>query len=502
MIMAGINSPAAQANLGANGEPDIKRSGKPVSLKRSVGVPGAIALLVGTIIGSGIFATPKWILLYVGSVGMLLVMWTLCGLIALFGALSYCELGTLIPKSGAEYPYLMEAYGPLPAFLYSYVFVLFVKPSGIMILLVFGAYVIEPFFPGCGGREDLVPLVKILAAAALGIITFVNCASVKWATRMQIVFTAAKMIAIVMLIVTGLVRLGQGHTSSLVNGFEGTSWNIGKLAFAFYNGLFPYDGWNQLNFFTEEIKNPNRNLPLSIWIGIPLVTVCYLLVNIGYVTALTPQEILETDAVAVTLANRLYGVMAWTIPVLVACSTFGAANGNTFAGGRLVFAAAREGHLPQFLAMIHTKRRTPLPAMVFSSIISWLMLIPDSTSFESLLNYFSFFGWLCYGTTISSLLWFRYKRPNDRRPYKVWIGIPIFMVLVSAFLVIAPIYEAPLQSFFCLLFISTGIPFYLVFVRYKKAPKKFLRFVDRVTLKLQKICDVAFPESEEDIISF
>ena len=95
-------------------------------------------------------------------------MWTLCGLIALFGALSYCELGTLIPKSGAEYPYLMEAYGPLPAFLYSYVFVLFVKPSGIMILLVFGAYVIEPFFPGCGGREDLVPLVKILAAAALG----------------------------------------------------------------------------------------------------------------------------------------------------------------------------------------------------------------------------------------------------------------------------------------------------------------------------------------------
>ncbi|XP_078381316.1 b(0,+)-type amino acid transporter 1-like isoform X3 [Oculina patagonica] len=473
----------------------------PISLKRSLGLPGAISFLVGTIIGSGIFATPKWVLLYVGSVGMSLVMWTLCGMIALFSALCYCELGTLIPKSGAEYPYLLEAYGALPAFLYSWVFVLFSKPSGVMILLVFGAYIIEPFFPGCGGREDLMPLVKLIAAAAMGVILFVNCASVKWATRVQIVFTAAKMIAIVMLIVTGLVRLAQGHTSSLEDGFAGTSPKIGLLAYAFYNGLFPYDGWNQLNFVTEEIKNPNRNLPLTVWIGIPLVTSCYLLVNIGYFTVLTPQEVLDSDAVAVTLANRLYGVMAWTIPILVACSTFGTANGNAFAGGRLTFAAAREGHLPRFLAMIHTKRRTPLPGLIFSSLISWLMLIPDSTTFEVLLNYFTFFGWLGYGVSISSILWFRYKRPDAHRPYKVWIGIPILMVVVSAYLVFAPFYEAPLQSFYCLLFVSAGIPFYLVFVRFKVAPPSFLRFVDRVTYKLQKVCDVAFPESEEDIIS-
>lgn len=151
---------------------------------------------------------------------------------------------------------------------------------------------------------------------------------------MQVVFTVAKMIAIIMLIVTGLVRLGEGYTSSLKSGFQGTNWNIGKLSFAFYSGLFPYGGWNLLNYFTEEIKNPNKNLPFSIWLGIPVVTVCYLLVNIGYVTVLTTQEVLNTDAVAVTLANRLYGVMAWIIPVLVACSTFGAANGNAFSGGR------------------------------------------------------------------------------------------------------------------------------------------------------------------------
>lgn len=151
-----------------DGELHGERRGKPVCLERSLGAPGAISFLVGTIIGSGIFATPKWVLLYVGSVGMSLVMWALCGMIALFSALCYCELGTLIPRSGAEYPYLLEAYGALPAFLYSWVFVLFSKPSGVMILLVFGAYVIEPFFPGCSSREDLMPLVKIIAAAATG----------------------------------------------------------------------------------------------------------------------------------------------------------------------------------------------------------------------------------------------------------------------------------------------------------------------------------------------
>lgn len=165
--MALAESEQTQNFLVDNQDGELERE-QPVCLKRTLGLPGAIAFLVGTMVGSGIFATPKWVLIYVGSVGMSLVVWALCGMIALFSALCYCELGTMIPKSGAEYPYLLEAYGPLPAFLYSWVFVLFSKPSGIMILLVFGAYVIEPFFPGCGGREDLIPLVKILAAAAMG----------------------------------------------------------------------------------------------------------------------------------------------------------------------------------------------------------------------------------------------------------------------------------------------------------------------------------------------
>lgn len=262
------------------------------------------------------------------------------------------------------------------------------------------------------------------------------------------------------------------------------------------NILFPR---NQLNYVIEEIKNPERNLPLSIFIGIPLVIVCYLLVIIGYLTVLTPQEFLTTDAVAVTLANRLYGVMAWSIPILVSCSTFGSANGSAFSGGRLAFAAAREGHLPRFLAMIHTKRRTPLPGLIFSSIISFVMIIPDSSSFEVLLSYMGFFNWFGYLLSISSIIWLRYKEPEVRRPFKVWFGIPIFMVVVSLYLVIAPFYETPLQSFYCVLFVLAAIPFYLAFVRYEVVPRCFLLFFNRVTYKLQTICDVALPVEEGDI---
>ena len=149
---------------GGNGE------GTPLIVKRSLGVPGAIALLVGTIIGSGIFATPKWVLFFTGSVGMSLVVWTMCGIFALLGALCYSELGTLIPKSGGEFQYLLEAYGSLPAFLFSWTFVLFTMPATqIMVLLVFGSYVVEAIFPGSqGGRENLGSANKILAAAAMG----------------------------------------------------------------------------------------------------------------------------------------------------------------------------------------------------------------------------------------------------------------------------------------------------------------------------------------------
>jgi len=139
-----------------------------ITLKRTLGIPSAVSLLVGIIIGSGIFATPKWVLLYTGSVGACIIVWILCGLISLFGALCYLELGLLIPKSGGEYQYLMKAFGCLPAFLFVWTWVPVKALAAAILMLIFASYVIEPFFPGCSGREDLIHLHKCLAIGIFG----------------------------------------------------------------------------------------------------------------------------------------------------------------------------------------------------------------------------------------------------------------------------------------------------------------------------------------------
>ena len=139
-----------------------------IGLKRTLGVPGGVSLLVGTIIGAGIFATPRFIMMYAGSVGLNLVIWSVCGIFALCGGLCYLELGTLIPRSGAEYTYILEAFGPLPAFLYSWLHVIWLKPAGVSILLTFGTYVLEPFYPGCSEKKEFMPYIKLIAALAVG----------------------------------------------------------------------------------------------------------------------------------------------------------------------------------------------------------------------------------------------------------------------------------------------------------------------------------------------
>ena len=162
--------PFMMTEVRANEDPANERQDdRIVTLRRTLGIASGVGLLVGSIIGSGIFATPKWVLIYSGSVGLSLVVWALCGLISLLGALCYVELGLLIPKSGGGYAYVMEAFGPLAAFLFSWVYSLFLKPAAsAILLLVFASYVIEPFFEGCSDREDLVLLQKLLAVSALG----------------------------------------------------------------------------------------------------------------------------------------------------------------------------------------------------------------------------------------------------------------------------------------------------------------------------------------------
>uniref|UniRef100_A0A7M5WTC3 B(0,+)-type amino acid transporter 1 n=1 Tax=Clytia hemisphaerica TaxID=252671 RepID=A0A7M5WTC3_9CNID len=348
---------------------------------------------------------------------------------------------------------------------------------------------------GLKRQVNLLGGICLLVGTIIGsaVILIVNCLSVKWATLMQVFFTAAKMIAIVMLIITGFVRLGQGHDEHFKNAFNGTNTGISDIGYAFYGGLWAYDGWNNLNYVTEELKNPIRDLPLAIMIGIPLVTGCYVMVNVAYLTVMSASQIATEKAVAVTLGYDIYGTMAWVIPLLVACSTFGAANGSAFTSGRLVYVSAREGHMPRLLAMVHKKRHTPLPALIFTCVIAWIMLIPESSNFSTLVNYFNFAAWTFYGATVAALLWLRYKEPDLERPYRVFIGVPILVLLCSVYLVVAPFYDYPLESFYCLLFILLGIPVYFIFVHFKLFPNKVYDGFDAMTDFIERKCNLSMP---------
>ncbi|KAL6420447.1 hypothetical protein ACFW04_014444 [Cataglyphis niger] len=439
-------------------------------------------------IGSGIFVSPSGLLLRTGSVGISFVVWTACGLLSLCGALAYAELGTMNTSSGAEYAYFMDAFGAPPAFLFSWVSTLVLKPSQMAIIcLSFAQYTVEAFTVDCEPPDQVV---KVVALLAIVLILLINCYSVNLATGVQNAFTAAKLMAILVVIVGGSYKLIQGNTQHLQTAFDtidGSTINFGRLATAFYTGLWAYDGWNNLNYVTEEIKNPSKNLPRSIMIGIPLVTLCYALINISYLAVMSPSEMIESEAVAVTFGNRILGVMAWLMPLSVAISTFGSANGTLFAAGRLCFAASREGHLLDCLSYVHIRRFTPAPGLIFHSLVAdALSQVIDfagamvlSGNIDSLIDFFSFTAWIFYGGAMLALLVMRRTRPNHPRPYKCPLLIPVLVLIISAYLIVAPIIDKPqIEYLYAAGFISAGMLVYLPFVKFGYVPK----FMGKYTL--------------------
>ncbi|XP_064598775.1 b(0,+)-type amino acid transporter 1-like [Liolophura sinensis] len=395
------------------------------ALKKNVGLVSAVALIVGTMIGSGVFISPTGVLKYSGSVGASLIVWAGCGILALLGALTYAELGTCVPLSGGEHAYYMFTYknmgrnfGQLPAFLYAWVGIFIIRPVMFSVIsLSLGTYIVKPFFPDC---EPPIMPIKLITAAAMLIITFVNCYSVKIATQVQNVFTAAKLLAVVIISIGGIYFIAAGNTETISEGFEDTAEDPSLIALAFYNGLWAYDGWNNLNFITEELKDPYKNLPRAIIIGIPLTACCYVLANIGYFGVMSRVEILASPAVAVQWGERVLGVMAWLMPMFVVMSCFGASNGCLFASGRLCYVAGRDGHLPKVVSYIHTTKVTPAPALIFTLITGIIFLIPGDIS--TLIDFYGFITWIVYGFSALTLLVLRFGRKDLQRPYKVNIA--------------------------------------------------------------------------------
>ncbi|XP_057316618.1 b(0,+)-type amino acid transporter 1-like isoform X2 [Hydractinia symbiolongicarpus] len=476
-------------------------SAERIQLQKTVTILGGVGLIVGSIIGSGIFLSPKGVLAYTGSIGLSLVVWVLCGIIALFGALCYAELGTAIPKSGANYAYLFEAFGPIPAFLFSWTGTLVIRPSAAAIIsMIFAEYVARPFYNDDQGVPVMV--IKLLAFFCIAIITIINCVSVRWAVIIQNLFTFAKLTCVIILVIIGFIELGKGHTANFKNSFNNTTSDIRHISFAFYYGLWAFGGWNSLNYVTEEMKNPGRDMPIAVIISMVIVIGCYVLCNIAYISVLGKAGILKSPAVALELGNIYLGAGKFIIPILVGLSCFGAVNGLAFSSGRLVYVAARDGHMPRVLSMVHVKRRTPLPSLLFLALVSTIMLIPDKAEFATLINFFSFANWVFYGACFVALIYLRFKRKDMERPYKVFLPIPFIMILFSIFLTVIPITDKPKGSAIALAMILAGLPAYLLFVhldvlQYLPVPCKSC--IESCLNSIQQSVGLAFPDNEHPV---
>ena len=442
------------------------------SLQRVLGLWSAISIVIGTVIGSGIFLVPSTMIRYLGSVEKLFVVWIVAGLLSLFGALTYGELAAALPEAGGEYVYLRAAYGPFWGYLYGWT-QLWVAKSGSIATLAAGFYtyltaffpvlglpvIVVPFHIGPGGSLLEIHYGQLVAIAVILILAAVNYVGVRSGGNLQVFVTVVKMLLIAGIIVVGLFS-GQGDFSHFGSRIASTAGVAGFFA-AMVSALWAYDGWNNVSMVSSEIRNPQRNLPWSLILGTSAVIATYLLVNVAYFYVLGPAQVAQSHRVAADVMSTLHGraaSAAVTIAVLI--SIFAALNGSILSGSRVPYAMARDGLFIRWAAAVHPKYKTPGNSMIL--LCAWSCIVVLSGWYDDLYNFVIFGSWILYLLAALSVFVLRRKRPNMARPYRV-IGypfVPVLFIGVAALLLVSTIQSRPRESLMGLGLMALGVPFY------------------------------------------
>ncbi|CAL4090508.1 unnamed protein product, partial [Meganyctiphanes norvegica] len=349
-------------------------------------------------------------------------------------------------------------------------------------------YPLERRGPGPSGLGYALQLIVIM----IGFIICWSKTNMKWNALTKDFFSDVQILALYKVRATKFINLADCKTEHFT--FDNTEQDFTKIALSFYSGLFAYNGWNYLNFVIEELKDPVKNLPKAIYISITLVTVVYVLTNIAFYTTLSPQEVLNSGAVAVTFGERLYRPVDFLVPVFVALSTFGSVNGILFTSSRLFYAGALEGQMPEILTMIQVDRMTPTPAVLFMAFLSLIYL--GSSDIGRLIDYVGFATWLSIGLAVVCVPYLRWKCPDMERPIKVNLIWPILYIIATLFITIVPMIAAPYETGIGLAIIMTGLPVYLIFIKTKK-PVSLQNTLNDFTKFLQKVMMVVRPSTSK-----
>jgi APA family basic amino acid/polyamine antiporter len=446
-------------------------------LARDLGLSHAGAVVVGTIIGSGIFLVPTEMMQAVGSARLVYFAWIVGGLLSFFGALTYAELGAMKPQAGGEYVYVRDAYGPLAGFLYSWTWFLIAKPASIATITTGLVRILESFpvfsffshdFFAHAGFSHPFTLTygQLVAIAATLLISWLNYIGVRRAGEFQFLFTLLKVAIILGIVAVGFSYRG-GTWANFATEFAGATGGVVGFFAALRAALWAYDGWNDLNMVAGEIRNPQRNIPLSLIRGVATVGLLYILVNaaVQYVlpaSAIAGSERPASDAVAQVLGRA----SASLVSAGMAVSMLVTLNGTIMSGARVPFAMARDGYFFRAMAEVHPRFRTPSVAIVAQCGLAVILLLVGG-SFRQFFSLAIFAEWMFYMIAGSTVFVFRRREPDARRPYRVWgyPVVPALFVLASAALLYYTFTDNLKSSVGGCVVILAGIPVFHFFAR-------------------------------------
>ena len=448
----------------------MKAKNNSPKLDRQLGLFDSTMMVIGIVIGSGIFMTTGLMADALPSAFLILIVWLLGGLQMLAGALTYAELGAAMPKAGGQYVYLREAYGSLPAFLFGWVaFIAYLTGTNAAIAVAVAEH-LGSFYPSISTHNIVIGFDyfsisggQIFAISLILILSFINYLGILFGKWIQNVFTILKIGSILFFALAGLFISTGNHIDFSINP---TNMSIGSIltgmGIALVAVTWTVGGWEYVTFAAGEIKNPKKNLPLALIIGTVVILVLYIIINIAYLKVLPMDSLIGELKVGEATAKSLYGPgIAGAFVVVVIISMFGSLNGNILVGPRISYAMAKDELFFSKAADVHPKFHTPGNAIMIQGF--WAAVLVLSGTFEEIITLVVFVNFMMWIAASSTVFVLRKKQPELERPYKVWgyPYVPAFFIIFSSAIMINTFFESPQQSLMGIGLTLLGIPAYL-----------------------------------------